>query len=348
MSITLHHEEGDVLIEELPDGRRRISVTPHAGHFIYAENWTTRYPMELIELMFEINGAAGLCFEIMRDEDPNFVQKFLKNDLFAYFAEEEFADKSILEFGCGGGASTHILARLFPTAEITGVELVESALRVARRRAAAFELKNVSFLQSPAGDALPENLGQFDFIILSAVYEHLFPHERRTILPQLWSHLRDGGYLFINQTPNSLFPFELHTTMLPLINYVPDSLALQMARRFSKRIKPDETWEELLRKGIRGATEREILGHLPGAEMLEPRYHGIKDRIDLYYLNTNSERLKMIKSAAKFFIKALRTVSGITLVPDLSLAFRKIPGAERTGADKLTPPRHQGHKEVNS
>ena len=51
--------------------------------------------------------------------------------------------------------------------------------------------------------------------------------------------------------------------------------------------------------------------------------HGIKDRVDLYYVNTNSERLKTVKSAAKFFIKAIKTATGITLVPDLSLAFRK-------------------------
>ena len=325
MSITLHHAEGDATIEELPDGRRKITITPNEGHFILAENWTTGYPMDLIELMFEVNGAAGLCFEIKRDEDEDFVQKFLKNDLFAYFKPEDFENKKILEFGCGGGASTHILARMFPSAEITGVELVESALRVARRRAEVFNLENVRFLQSPSGDSLPENLGEYDFIILSAVYEHLFPHERKTILPALWEHLRDGGYMFINQTPNSLFPFELHTTMLPLINYVPDSIALKMARKFSKRIKPDETWEELLRKGIRGATEREILSHLEGAEMLEPRHNGLRDRIDLYYINTNQERLKTLKSAARIFIKAIKTATGIVLVPDLSLAFRKMP-----------------------
>ena len=323
MTITLHHAEGDVLIEELADGRRRLSVTPNEGHFILAENWTTSYPMDLIELILEAKGAASLCDEIMRDENEEFVKKFLKNDLFAYFAPEDFENKTILEFGCGGGASTHILTRMFPSAEITGVELVEAALRIARKRAEVFNLKNVRFLQSPAGDALPENLGQYDFIILSAVYEHLFPNERKLILPALWEHLRPGGYLFLNQTPNSLFPFELHTTMLPLINYVPDGVALKMARRFSKRIKPHETWEELLRKGIRGATEREILSHLKGAEMLEPRHNGLRDRIDLYYVNTNSERLKTIKSAAKIFIKAIRTATGITLVPDLSLAFRK-------------------------
>jgi len=323
MSFTIKHEEGDVIIEELADGRKKITVKPKKGQFALAANWTTSYPLDLIELMLDVSGAADLCFEIMRDEDPNLVQKFLKNDLLAYFKPEDFENKKILEFGCGSGASTHILAGLFPTAEITGVELVESFLKVARKRAEIFNLKNVTFLRSPSGNRLPENLGKFDFIILSAVYEHLFPDERKTILPQLWDRLRGGGYLFINQTPNSLFPFELHTTMLPFINYVPDSIALKMARRFSERIKPDETWEELLRKGIRGATEREILSHLKNAEMLEPRYNGLKDRIDLYYLNTNSERLKTVKSVARLFIKGIKTVSSIVLVPDLSLAFRK-------------------------
>lgn len=325
MSITLQHREGDVFIEELPDGRRRIRVVPAAGQFVHETDWTTDYPLDLIKLIFEINGAAGLCFEIMRDEDPNFVQKFLKNDLFAYFSPEDFENKTILEFGCGGGASTHILARMFPKSKITGVELVESALTVARARAAAFNLENVSFRQSPRGDALPENLETYDFVILSAVYEHLLPAERRKILPELWEKVRPGGYLFINQTPNILFPFELHTTMLPLINYVPDSLALKITHRYSKRTLPTDTWEQLLRKGIRGATEREILGHLKNAEMLEPDKNGLRDRIDLYYRNTNTNRLKAVKTLARFFIKGLKSVSGVTLVPDLSLAFRKNP-----------------------
>jgi hypothetical protein len=60
--------------------------------------------------------------------------------------------------------------------------------------------------------------------------------------------------------------------------------------------------------------------------MLEPDKNGLRDRIHLYYRNTNSDRLKTIKSAAEFFTKGLRRVSGITLVSDSSLAFRKLPG----------------------
>jgi len=329
MPVTLEHGEGSVLIEELPDGKRRLTVTPrHKAQFIIQNQWTTSYPLDLIQLMLDVNGAAGLCFEIMRDEDHSFVQRLLENDLFAYFAPTDFEAKRILDFGCGDGASTIILARMFPRSQITGVELVPSALSVANKRAEHYQLKNVSFHQSPSGTELPESLGQYDFVILSAVFEHLLPPERTALMPKLWSAVREGGYLFINQTPNLLFPVELHTTMLPLINYLPDRLVLEVAHRFSRRISRNETWEDLLRKGIRGATEREILRLLPAGDsiavMLEPMNHGLKDRIDLYYVNTNPTRLRTIKRIARRAIKAIRIVTGVTLVPDLSLAFQKL------------------------
>ena len=182
-------------------------------------------------------------------------------------------------------------------------------------------------VQTPDGNHLPPDIGEFDFVIMSAVYEHLLPSERPSVMHQLWRAVRDGGFLFINQTPNQLFPVELHTTMLPMINYVPDGLALWMARRFSKRVKPDESWEQLLRKGIRGATESEIISHLQHENaspvVLEPRFNGIRDRIDLYYANTNPNRLRTIKRIARIGIKGISTIFGKTVIPDLSLAFQK-------------------------
>ena len=333
MSVAIEHSEGSVLVEELPNGRRLLTVTPrHEGQFIFQDKFETSYPLDLIQLIVETEGALGLCMEVMRDEDHAFVQRLLENDIFAYFKREDFKDKTILDFGCGAGASTVIFARMFPDAAITGVELFASRLSVARKRAEYYKLSNVSFHQSPGETELPDSIGQFDFVILSAVFEHLLPAERKTLTPKLWSAVREGGYLFINQTPNKLFPFELHTTMLPFINYLPDSLALKMARRFSERVMHDESWEELLRKGIRGATEQEILRLLNGNEtalMLEPKNNGLKDRIDLYYANTNQTRLRTVKAVARVAIKAIKKVTGITLVPDLSLAFQKMQNKSR-------------------
>lgn len=329
MTLTLTAEDGTLLVEELGDGRRRLtSALNDSTVWVPYNTVETSYPLDLIEFMLKKHGAIGVCYEILRDEDPHAVERLLKNDIFGYFDAVDFENKTILEFGCGSGASTVILQRLFPTARITGVEMSPEALSVARRRVAHHGFDDIQLYQSPGGTELPKEIdGHYDFVILSAVYEHILPHEKMPVMKLLWKHLRDGGYLFINQTPNLLFPFELHTTMLPLINYLPDKTAFKFARRFSSRVLKEDSWENLLRKGIRGATVKEILGTLPDEYgtpvLLSPDKNGLKDRIDLYYLNTNQERLKTLKQIAKFGIKAIYKITGAAIIPDLSLAIQK-------------------------
>lgn len=328
MSLTLEQDDGKVIVQELPDGRRQLTVTlKDSTAFALHKECVTSYPLDLIEFMLKAHGAVGLCSEIMRDEDPDCVERLLRNDLLAYFDPQDFADKEILEFGCGSGASTAILARMFPTAKITGVELFPEALAVARKRLEYYNLSRIKLLLSPSGLELPKEIGQYDFVILSAVYEHLLPEERGVIMSKLWATVRENGYLFLNQTPNRLFPFELHTTLMPIINYLPDKWTYEISRRFSKRVRRDDTWEQLLRKGIRGGTVNEIMKSLPvrmgKPVLLEPKNNGLRDRIDLYYYNTNQNRLKTVKQIAKFGIKAINAMSGAAIIPDLSLAIQK-------------------------
>lgn len=58
-------------------------------------------------------------------------------------------------------------------------------IEIARARAQHYGLGNVEALQSPDPERLPEGIGEFDFVNLGAVYEHLLPAERRRLLPQL-------------------------------------------------------------------------------------------------------------------------------------------------------------------
>jgi len=320
-------DDGTVTITELPNGRRSIFVTPRDPNLaVPYNNWETSYPTELIRFIQERLGATALCPIIAREEDPSYVKRLLENDLFAYFKPEDFAGKQILDFGCGSGASSIILARLFPGADITGVEMVSSSIAVARELVKHYEMPNIKILQSPSGSDLPLEMGRYDLVVMSAVFEHLLPVERKVLMPKIWHVVRDGGFLFINQTPNSLFPIESHTTMFPLINYLPDGLTHTLVRNFSKRTARTDTWEQMLRKGIRGASDREILEMLPKnlgrPGVMEPCYAGIKNRIDLYYRNT-SPRLRTLKQIAKLVIRAVHRVSGATIVPDLSLVFRK-------------------------
>ena len=82
-----------------------------------------------------------------------------------------------------------VLARMSPEAKIVGVELMSELVELARHRAEFYGVEGrVSFQLSPDPNSLPPEIGDFDYIILSAVYEHLLPSERQLILALLWSH----------------------------------------------------------------------------------------------------------------------------------------------------------------
>ena len=144
-------------------------------------------------------------------------------------------------------------------------------------------------------------------------------------MPQLWAHVKTGGVLLLNQTPHRFFPFESHTTGVPLINYLPDSATLWAARKFCKRVQPDETWTSLLRRGIRGGTVPEILRILGGkkcVQVLQPSAE-VGDRIDLW-LGTLSTRHALVKRSIWLSLKIIKWLTGRQITPTLSLALRKV------------------------
>jgi len=320
LSEFLRQQRG-ITVERLSDGRHCIEVQPDQGFAGAAARWTTAYPPELI-LEIHATKHAYVCDEIRREEDPLYVERAIRHEVLGYVDAEAFRGKRILDFGCGAGASTLVMSRLFPPCELVGVELEERLLRLARLRAEHLGRSTINFLLSPSGTALPSGLGEFDYIVLSAVYEHLLPEERKVLLPRIWSRLKPGGVLFINQTPHRYSPIEMHTTGLPLINYLPDALAFALTQRFCKRLNGDEDWPAMLRAGIRGATIGEILHVLGGeAALLEPKQG---DPIDLWHRKL-SKRHALVKKAIWAVLKALKPIAGIHLVPELIVAIRK-PG----------------------
>jgi len=328
MTRVLDHPDACVRIEEDGGEKWMISVEPRGTHFVPIRTWETAYPLELIEHVLQVKGPSYLCDEIMRDEDPRYVQHSFRWDILSYVEENGFAGRHVLDFGSGSGASSMVLARMLPAAKIVGVELVPEYVELAQRRARFYGVDDrVKFHLSSDPNSVPASIGQFDYIIFSAVYEHLFPSERRALLPLLWSHLRPGGVIFVDQTPYRWFPIEMHTTGLPFINYLPDRLALACAQYFSKRVRRDESWPELLRKGIHGGTTREIMGILNRdgrkAELLKPARFGVKDHIDLWYRLSSTTRKPLIKRIMMWGLRTVKATTDITMIPTLSLAIQK-------------------------
>lgn len=328
MARVIEHAEGRVELTDLPDGKRRLTVRPNdSAQFVRADTWDTSYPDDLIERVLAIKGLSWLVDEIRREEDPQYVEHHLRYDIFSYVDEASVAGKRILDFGCGSGASTVALGRILPQVkEVVGIDLSASYLELATARAAHRGLSNVQFMHSPHPGALPDGLGTFDIVLMSSVYEHLLPDERRSLLPMMWSLLHPGGLLLITETPHRFWPMEGHTTGLPLINYLPDVLAGPMARRLSKRGFEDASWDELLRAGVRGATATEIMdivAELGPATLLEPQFLGCNDRIDLWFALSGGKRFRGPKLALKVAMKAAKAVTGHQFISTLSLAIRK-------------------------
>jgi hypothetical protein len=142
------------------------------------------------------------------------------------------------------------------------------------------------------------------------------------------SMISDRVIVFLNQTPYRYFPVEMHTTSsLLFINYLPDKLALYYAQHFSKRKLKNNNWKELLRKGIRGGSVKEILSILTRCPaipiLLSPSRFGMKDRIDLCYIQSSKVRFVAIKRLLLLSFKLMKRLTGVTIVPSLSLAIKK-------------------------
>ncbi len=327
----------------LPHPAAEVTVTPEAdGHrieirmydpavFIGATSRLTRYPVELIRKVLQVKGPAYLCDEIARDEDPGYVEVELMSDLLAYRPESAFEGRRILDFGCGSGASTMILARHFKTARIVGIDLSPELVSLARARRDFYGAGHVELEAMTEGTGRLEAMEPFDFIVMNAVYEHLLPGERRAVIGALWRRLKSGGILFINETPHRYWLKDSHTTGLYLINYLPDWLAAPVARRCSRRVEPDATWPQMLRNGIRGGSERELLGLVGaadgrGAEILEPCRLGLVDRIDLWshilqQRGRHTPKTRKVAQVAKVLKKRL----GWTVLPTFSIAISPRP-----------------------
>jgi 2-polyprenyl-3-methyl-5-hydroxy-6-metoxy-1,4-benzoquinol methylase len=309
--VRLSVPEGNIELTPVGGGRTRIDLKPFDPKlYIPVFSCETSHESEVEFFVHSGVSFAWLCDAISRFEDPEGVRRILERQLFAYLEPESLRGMRVLDLGCGRGASSFAIAELLPSATVVGLELDAELVRFARQLVACRGVSNLTFFVSPAGDHLPPDLGKFDVIMLSAVYEHLLPEERRRLMPRIWAALRPGGTLFVNQTPHRWVPFEHHSTGLWGINYLPDRIAHQYARRFA-RISPainrSPDWQTHLRGGLRGGTERTIVSDLTlGSDtrgvILQPNRARYRDRAD-YWLGGTSQRLRPVKRCIAFVFR---------------------------------------------
>lgn len=148
---------------------------------------------------------------------------------------------SILEIGCGTGCSTLALAE--QGASVTAIDVNHESLVVAGERCRAYGL-DVTFVHANATQVEELFSGRhFDWIIFDAALEHMTIAERLSAMRATWRMLADGALWTVIETPNRLWYFDAHTSLLPFHMWLPDELAFEYSR-----FSPRENYRELYRR----------------------------------------------------------------------------------------------------
>jgi S-adenosylmethionine-dependent methyltransferase len=141
-----------------------------------------------------------------------------------------FEQSKILEIGCGTGCTTVALAE--QGCELTSIDVNDVHIEVAKKRCELYDLSaNILAMNATCINEINE---KFDVIIFSASLEHMTYEERLISIKSAWNMLNKDGFLVVIETPNRLYYFDAHSSLLPFYHWLPDQIAMQYSR-FSPR-----------------------------------------------------------------------------------------------------------------
>jgi ubiquinone/menaquinone biosynthesis C-methylase UbiE len=170
-----------------------------------------------------------------------------------------FAGKRVLDFGASYGLSACVLAEL-GAASVVGVEPDASRVTRGREIIAALGLTDRISLHHIEDTRRLELADEsVEVVLANAVLEHI-PQPRHDHVGEVWRVLSRDGVLIVNETPNKYIPWDFHTTNLPLINWLPKSLARVVAVA-TGRFRADQDWDH---SGWRGVGYYELVRAIPG------------------------------------------------------------------------------------
>lgn len=95
----------------------------------------------------------------------------------------------ILDFGCGLGHTTPLLATQFPGAKVVGYDPATQTVELATRQ---YGSENIQFMSDWDGAA-----ADFDLVYTNGVFHHIPPSERPAAIARLHALLRPGGLLAV-------------------------------------------------------------------------------------------------------------------------------------------------------
>jgi demethylmenaquinone methyltransferase/2-methoxy-6-polyprenyl-1,4-benzoquinol methylase len=104
--------------------------------------------------------------------------------------------KKVLEIAVGTAENSILLAKNKPNVHITGIDISESMLNIARNIINKESLKNITLIKMDASNMIFEN-ASFDVIIISLLLHELTENTANKILQQCLHVLKNDGKIFI-------------------------------------------------------------------------------------------------------------------------------------------------------
>jgi 2-polyprenyl-3-methyl-5-hydroxy-6-metoxy-1,4-benzoquinol methylase len=222
-------------------------------------------------------------------------------------------DKRVLDFGCGTGSATAPLAAR--SRRVCAFDIDRESLDICRQRIEEHRLGDkAEFVWAPDLLDACGRMGTFDLILVSGVLEHIPLSKtglRRQILRALFNMLNDGGHLYIHDTPNRVWPIDVHSTQLWWIPWMPAGSRLAYRLAVSRgRHTPAPTISEgplgLEEVGAWGCTYWEITKALDGLEFVPLNTVDGSDRRVHYGRDQGWRRALAERAAYYLAVKLLR------------------------------------------
>jgi len=146
----------------------------------------------------------------------------------------------VLEVGCFVGHVTEWLCEQPSVDEVWCFDVDGTFVDIARQKISELGLKKVvrcdHFTNLQSAD-LPYPNDHFDVVIALAVAEHLPMVDRYRYIDGWYRKLKTGGVIGFFETPNRLFPVEVHSFRGVLYHWLPPGLGFPIARLFHKAVR---------------------------------------------------------------------------------------------------------------
>ncbi|AST92564.1 SAM-dependent methyltransferase [Sutcliffiella cohnii] len=120
----------------------------------------------------------------------------LLEHLARYHFTIPFLHGRVLDFACGSGYGTHIMAKIAKkkVTEVVGIDISEETIMYAKKT--YYHPKSSFIVGDVANPNLPSNLGNFDCIVSFETLEHVKQEEQ--FLLNIYNMLKPGGILILS------------------------------------------------------------------------------------------------------------------------------------------------------